>query len=75
MAGRLAGVDEPYLYGKPSFFRACIAARLGDTEDALRLLKKALSEGHEYGIDLHRDWDLRPLWEDPEFQEILRPKG
>jgi tetratricopeptide (TPR) repeat protein len=71
----LAEVDEPYLIGQPTYIRAAIAARLGDTELAMQLLKAALTEGFPYGIGLHRDWDLEPLWDDPEFQEILRPKG
>jgi len=75
MADRLAEVDEPDVYGGPVYARACIEARLGDTTESLRLLKKALSEGHEYGTELHRDRDLEPLWDNPEFQEILRPKG
>ena len=72
---RLAKLDEPYLFGVPTYVRACIAARLGEKKLALQLLKAALSEGFEYGIDVHREWDLEALWDDPEFQEILRPKG
>jgi len=75
MSDLLADVDEPYAFGGPTYARACIAARLGEKDLAIQLLRNALSEGFAYGVDFHRDQDLEPLWDDPEFREIVNPKG
>ncbi|RLE25157.1 MAG: hypothetical protein DRJ61_19425, partial [Acidobacteria bacterium] len=75
MSRKLAAVDEPFTMGWPSYHRATIAAQLGQSAEAIRLLQQAISRGfHNFG-SLHVDLNLDPLRDDPEFQEILRPKG
>ena len=75
MSRRLAEVDEPFTMGEPSYRRAAIAAQLGQSAEAIRLLQQAIARGF-YDYDrLHTDIDFDPLRDDPEFQEILRPKG
>jgi serine/threonine protein kinase/tetratricopeptide (TPR) repeat protein len=72
---KLAAVDAPFTMGGPSFARAAIAAQLGELDEAIRLLQRAITRGfHEYGR-LHVDMAFDPIRDDPEFQEILRPKG
>jgi tetratricopeptide (TPR) repeat protein len=72
---RLLAVDEPFTLGGPSYVRAAIATRLGDHAEGIRLLRQAAAEGFWDWERLHRDMDFEPLRDDPEFQEILRPKG
>jgi len=61
--------------GWASYMQACIAAHLGDREEALRLVRRSFAEGFRYGIYHHNNPFNEPLRDDPEFQEILRPKG
>jgi hypothetical protein len=63
-----------YLYS-----RATIAARLGDREDAVRLLKDARAAsgtvwGPAHFIWMHRDPDLASLRGYPPFEALLAPK-
>ena len=72
---QLAAVDKPFLFGGPSIGRASIAAQLGERDEALRLLRQAVNEGFWDWRGLHQNADFDPLRNEPEFQEILRPKG
>jgi tRNA A-37 threonylcarbamoyl transferase component Bud32/tetratricopeptide (TPR) repeat protein len=58
-----------------TYCQACIAAQLGELEEAVRLLRRAFSEGRRYSIAIHCDINLEPLWGYPPFQELIRPKG
>lgn len=40
---------------------------------ALELLRNAFAQRHAYGIKVHRDPDLAPLWHEPELVELLLP--
>ena len=71
----LGKLDRPFLLGNHLYWQACIASLLGEKDRAVALLKEAFSQGLEYGIFLHRDIDLEPLWDYPPFKDILRPKG
>ena len=75
ISGELAKIDRPFLLGNHTYWRACIAALLGEKERAVTFLKEAFSQGRPYGVDLHRDIDLESLWDFPPFIEFLRPKG
>jgi predicted Zn-dependent protease len=72
---KLATIERPYLFGEPTYRRACIAALAGDRERAVSLLRDALAQGLSYGTRLHVDQDLEPLRDYPPFQELIRPKG
>ncbi len=61
--------------GRRTLYQARIAAQLGDRRRAIRLIRQALSEGMPYSIGLHRDVAFEPLWDEPEFVELLAPKG
>ncbi len=72
---KLSAVDEPFTMGRPSYHRATIAAQLGQSAEAVRLLQQAIARGfHDY-YQLHVDINLDPLRENPDFLEIVRPKG
>jgi len=72
---QLATVKEPFTMGRPSYLRAAIAAQLGETDEAIRLLRQATTLGFSDYRGLHVDVDLESIRHHPEFQEILRPKG
>jgi tetratricopeptide (TPR) repeat protein len=75
MSARLTGHHVRHVYGVWTYSRARIAARLCLRDEAIELLREAIFEGFSDYMQLHQDADFRSLWDDPEFQEILRPKG
>ncbi len=74
IAEELKGIDRPYIFGNHTYWRACIAALLGEKEEAMNLLREALAQGVRY-TQLHPAMDLEPLWDYPPFKELLKPKG
>jgi predicted Zn-dependent protease len=66
--------NRPYLFGSHLHWAACIAAQLGDKEEAVNLLREAFSRGREYSIAYHRDIMLEPLRDYPPYQELMAPK-
>ena len=75
MDRELAGIDDPYLYGGPFYYRAAITAWLGHREEAVDLLQAARSEGWSAFYQLH-DEDrvfFEPLEGMAEFEEMLHP--
>ena len=65
----------PYLFGSNTYGRACIAAILGDKEQAVALLKESFLQGREFGTGVHKDFAFESLWDYPPFIEFLKPKG
>ena len=61
--------------GAFTYWRADIAALLGDRERAFALLRQARDQGHAIYFKMHSDPDLESLRSDREFQELLRPRG
>ncbi len=57
------------------YWRASIAAHLGEKERAIELLKEAYANGLRHRVWYHIDVDLQPLWDYPPFQELIEPKG
>jgi len=74
-ADELRRAGDPYLFGAHTFRRACIAALLGEKQKAVDLLRESFAEGYRFGLGIHREEDLEPLWDYPPFQDLLRPKG
>ncbi len=70
----LGKLERPFLLGNHSWWQARIASLLGEKEQAVGLLRAAFSQGLTYGVYLHREIDLEPLWDYPPFKELLRPK-
>jgi hypothetical protein len=56
---------------------ACLLARDGRSEEALRALRRALDAGYGDWDRLAEDADLAPLRDRPEFRALLarRPEG
>ena len=75
VSDRLAEMDDPYLGGLDTFWRAGIAAASGERERAVDLLREAHSHGYVFGITWHRSVILQPLRGFAPFEDFLRPKG
>jgi hypothetical protein len=71
----LAALDEPYLLGAQTVWRARIAAVLGENDRALRLLRQAFSEGQDSRLRwaLHTDRDFDELRENPALRAMYTP--
>jgi tetratricopeptide (TPR) repeat protein len=69
----LAALREPYLFGRHTYWRARIAALLGERERGVALLRDALQQGRTY-LEVHSEADFAPLRAVPAFQELVRPK-
>ena len=57
------------------YWRAAIAAQLGDKQRAVEFLRQGYAEGLIHSLEMHCDIDLEPLWDYPPFQELIAPKG
>jgi hypothetical protein len=72
----LAGLSRRYLSGYPTYYRAQIAAVLGDRNRAVELLRDAIAQGAVDEWDhLHSEPAFAALHGYPPFDELLRPKG
>ena len=75
VSAMLQNLKEPYRYGWHTYLRACIAAVLGEKEQAMTLLRESFKQGNDYDLYLHRDMDLESLKDYTPFQEFMKPKG
>lgn len=75
ISDELAALDRPFLWGSHTRWRARIAAVLGDSAQAVELLRRAFNEGSMYDLELHRNVDFESLRNYAPFQELIRPKG
>jgi tetratricopeptide (TPR) repeat protein len=64
----------PYPFGKPTYWRARIAALFGDKEGALDLIRRAIKEGRSYEY-FHACADFESLADYPPFIQLMKPKG
>jgi len=72
----LARLSRPYLFGVPTYYRAQIAAVLGDRDRAVNLLREAIAQGAVTGWDhRHSESAFVFLHGYPPFDDVLRPKG
>jgi hypothetical protein len=70
--GRTA--DSPHQLGYRAYFRAGIAAHLGDKDRAVELLRLSLAQGGRYDYHLHHALELEPLRGYPPFEALIKPK-
>jgi len=75
IAAELHASKDEHSLAERTYWRACIAAQLGQLEEAVRLLQRASSEGGWFSDEVHRDINLEPLWDYPPFQDLIEPKG
>ena len=67
--------NPPIRNGWGRVWEARIAAQLGDSDEAVRLMGRAMEAGWAVRDNLHRDPFLKPLRGYPPFEEFTRPKG
>jgi serine/threonine-protein kinase len=77
---RLAiSLDHPYARGRATFWRACIAAQLGQREEAVLLLARARQQGYVFNgllfMSAHLEPSFATLRDYPPFMALLRPMG
>jgi predicted esterase len=66
------GTRFPDRDARIQFWRACMASRLGETQQALSILRAAVDAGYWYSEhQLRRDDDLEPLWNLPEYTQLV----
>lgn len=77
----LEALHRPYLFGQDTYQRALVAAQLGDRDQAVDLLRRAVSEGLVFGETttfagvFAEDIALEPLRGYAPFEELMQPKG
>ena len=74
----LVALERPLGRGQATYWRACIAALLGERDMAVDLLARALDAGYVYQVrflNAHLEPSFAPLRADRRFQALLRPKG
>jgi tetratricopeptide (TPR) repeat protein len=71
---RLAKVNDRFLFGRATLWRARLAAQLGDRDVAISLLRQSLRDGVPFGMEIHHDIDLEPLRDAKSFRELLNPR-
>jgi tetratricopeptide (TPR) repeat protein len=69
----LKNLDVPFIWGYNTSARAGIAALLGDKEQAVTLLREAISQGVTYP-SLHASMILESLLDYPPYKELIKPK-
>ena len=70
----LERLDVPYLSGRHLLVSAGIQATLGSAEAAMATLRRALADGHPFGVELHSLPALRPLAARADFRVLLHPR-
>ena len=78
LSSLLVGLERPFGRGEASYWRACIAARLGERDTAVDLLAHALDAGYVYQVrflDAHVEPSFAMLRGYPRFEALWRPKG
>ena len=70
----LAALGRPGDRSPVLYWRAGIAAHLGDLDAAMSLLRDAVAAGYAQRVRLHSDGALEPLWDTDAFREFVRPK-
>lgn len=77
----LEALHRPYLFGQDTYQRALVAAQLGDRDQAVDLLRRAVSEGLVFGETttfagvFAEEIALEPLRGYAPFEELMQPKG
>lgn len=71
----LGAVDRPFLFGRPHYLRARIAALRGERERAISLLREAFARGLPYGVQVLCDMDLEPLRSSAPYKDIVKPRS
>lgn len=72
----LGAQKRPYLWGEAEFWRARIAALLGERDEAVRLLRQAFAEGYPAADPrIHAQADFERLRGYAPFDALVAPGG
>ncbi len=74
----LVALERALGRGQATYWRACIAALLGERDTAVDLLARALDAGYVYQVrflNAHIEPSFAALRQYPRFQTLLHPKG
>jgi len=74
VAQTLERVTRPYLFGRPTVWRARIEALLGERDAAVALLREAFTKGYPHAHALHTDLAFESLRDYAPFIELVTPK-
>lgn len=72
---KLKNMDQPYIRGQHTLWRARIAAMLGGKEEAVRLLRLSLAQGRRYGSFIYQVYEFESLRDYEPFRELMKPRG
>ncbi len=79
VAAALATRPAKYLHGRQTFWRAHIAAALGDRDRAVSLLRQAYAEGYpvsdDFDLEPELDRDFTDWLDYPPLRALLEPRG
>jgi tetratricopeptide (TPR) repeat protein len=67
-------VSDSYWEGRKAYWRAAIAARLGNRPEAVRLLAETVAESGSFQ-GFHADLFFESLWDYPPFALLMEPAG
>jgi tetratricopeptide (TPR) repeat protein/TolB-like protein len=73
--GTLKAMDQPYLFGRHTLWRARIHALLGDRDQAVDLLRTTFWQAIPQELTPHTDLAFETLRDYPPFAELVKPKG
>ena len=74
-AHHLEGIANPYLCGRHLLLSAGIHAALERCDEAMDMLRRAITAGLPFGVELHALPFLKPLAGRSDFAELLQPRG
>jgi tetratricopeptide (TPR) repeat protein/TolB-like protein len=75
VAAWLANLDHRFRFGMHTYQRAAIAAVLGESDEAVRLLREAFGQGYPAGdMTMHRDFDLEGLYDYEPYIDLMQPQ-
>ena len=72
---RLQRWDDPDAHGAHTYWRAAIAALLGERDRAVVLLRDAFGQGHDRGLRIHASPEFEALRDYPPFAALVAPSG
>lgn len=72
---RLRRLADSERHGRDAYWRACIAALLGEVDRGVGLLRDAFAAGHFRGLEIHQSHELQRLREFPPFVALVTPEG
>jgi serine/threonine protein kinase len=75
MLERIAEFDSPWDHGMPKWVSGVVLANLGERDRAMVMLEQGVENGVGEWLAVHQNLLLRPLWDYPPFQDLVRPKG